>query len=408
VSERADLVVVGAGAAGLMAATWAGRTRPGRRVVVLESARTLGAKILVAGGGRCNVTHHAVTEDDFSGSTAPAIRKVLRRFGVEEVVAFFREQGVALKREETGKLFPTTDSARTVLDALLRAVHAAGAEVRHPCRVESIAREGGGFRVAGAWGAVDAPHVIMATGGKSLPRSGSDGHGLAVVAALGHEVTPLVVPGLVPLVLDAACFLRSLPGVATDVELELRSGTGRRLLRLRGALLCTHFGISGPVVLDMSRHLAHARAVDPGARLVACLVPGTTAKEIDAALLDGGRSSSGRTLTALMPERLARELCEQAGVDASAPASTLTQGGRRALVRACTELPLPVQGDRGFGHAEVTAGGVPLAQIRLETMESRRLAGLFLCGEILDVDGRIGGFNFQWAWASGYVAGISA
>ena len=396
------MAIVGAGAAGLMAAIWARRSAPGHRVVVLDGARTLGAKILVAGGGRCNVTHDVVDETAFAGSSRPAIRKVLRRFGVAETIAFFREQGVALKREETGKLFPTTDRARTVLDALLGAARTAGVEVRHPWRVEEVRP---GLVLTSARGeTLEAGHVILATGGRSLPKTGSDGGGYALARALGHTVTPRVFPGLVPLTLPAGHVLRELSGLSAHATLEVRDGAGRRVASFTDSTLCTHFGLSGPAVLDVSRYLIDARLDDPGATLVANWLPGVGTEPLEAALRDPSLTP-GRYLAGRIPERLARALVREAGVEWGQPGHQLTREARRALVRTVTEMRLPVSGDRGFSYAEVTAGGVPLAELDLATLRSRRCPGLSLCGEICDVDGRIGGFNFQWAWASGYVAG---
>jgi hypothetical protein len=407
VTETVDVAVVGGSAAGLMAAIWAGRTAPGRRIVCLDGAERLGAKILVAGGGRCNVTHDVVDERAFAGASPNAVRKVLRRFDVPETIAFFAACGVTLKREETGKLFPTTDRARTVLDALVGAAGAAKVVLRHPWRVETITQADERFVVTGPAGAIAARSVVLATGGRSVPKTGSDGHGYALARGLGHTVTTTF-PALVPLTLPDGHFLRALRGVTADVTLSLRSATGKRRLALSGALLCTHTGLSGPVVLDMSRHWRAAITEDPGAQLVVEWVPALTPHEVDASLLAPGGAGAARRLHAHLPERLARALCEHAGVDGSAPAPALPRAARRALVEAVTALVLPVTGDRGFDYAEVTAGGVPLTEIRLETMASRPTPGLHLCGEICDVDGRIGGYNFQWAWASGYVAGVSA
>lgn len=402
--EQVDLVVVGAGAAGLMAAIWAGRG--GARPVVLDGAPVLGAKILVAGGGRCNVTHDVVDERAYSGSTPAAIRNVLRRFDVPDTVEFFASLGVRLKREDTGKLFPTTDSARTVLDALLRAADAAGADIRHPRRVEAVeAAEDGGYLVRGPWGRMHARRVILATGGRSLPRSGSDGAGFGFASALGHTVTRQF-PALVALTLVEGCFVRDLSGVATDAVVEVRSSTGKRIVSIAGAVLCTHFGLSGPAPMDASRHWQAAKADDAGAQLVVRWLPDETAEHLDAELQALGAGTPGRFLGDRgLPARLARALCEQAGVDPAAPGHALRREERRALVRAVLEMPLPVTGTRGWSNAEATAGGVPLAEVRLESMESRLALGLYLCGEVLDVDGRIGGYNFQWAWSSGYVAG---
>jgi predicted Rossmann fold flavoprotein len=401
------VAVVGAGAAGLMAAIEAARR--GAAVVALEGARTLGAKILVSGGARCNVTHDVVDETAFAGSTRPAIRKVLRRFDVPRTVAFFEELGVTLKREETGKLFPTTDRARTVLDALRRGADEAGVALRHPWRVEAIERAGGAFRLQSTAGeTLEAVRVVLATGGKSLPKSGSDGHGYALARSLEHTVTPRVFPALVPLTLPEGHALRALAGLAVPVRLEVRTATGRVLVRFTGPLLCTHFGVSGPVVLDISRYWTDARLDDPGAALVASWLPQVPPKRLDADLRALGGGTVGGLLERSLPERLARTVCALAGVDPGQRGSRLAREERAALVRTLFDMPLPVTGDRGFDQAEVTAGGVPLSELNLDTMESRVCPGLYLCGEICDVDGRIGGYNFQWAWASGHVAGVAA
>jgi len=405
---RPRVAVVGAGAAGLMAAIHAARRGQCGPVVALDGARTLGAKILVSGGGRCNVTHHAVDESAFAGSTRLAIRKVLRRFDVARTVDFFAELGVALKREETGKLFPVSDRARTVLDAVLRAARESGVGVRHPWRVESIERADGAFLLRSASGERrEADRVVLAPGGCSLPKTGSDGHGYAIARSLGHSITPRVFPGLVPLTLPRDHPLCALSGLSVPVRMEVRSASGRRLTHVEGSLLCTHFGLSGPAALDISRYWIDARFDDPGAALVARWLPAITPDALDAALRGLGPRTPGSLLENWLPDRLVRVLCALAGVDAGRPGHRLTRPERKALARAVLEMPLPVTGDRGFGYAEVTAGGVPLAELRLETMESRVCRGLYLCGEICDVDGRIGGFNFQWAWASGYVAGVS-
>ena len=407
-TERVDVAVVGAGAAGLMAAIQARRAHPSCGVRLLDGARTLGAKILVSGGARCNVTHHEVDETAFAGSSPKAIRKVLRRFGVAETVAFFEDLGVALKKEETGKLFPATDRARTVLDALLEAAREAGVEVRHPWRVTELESAGHGFRLASPGvDPLEARCVVVATGGRSLPKTGSDGGGYALVRGLGHSLTPRIFPGLVPLTLPRDHVLCGLTGLSAPATLEVRTAAGRRLASFTGSTLCTHFGLSGPPVLDISRYFIDARLDDVGARLVASWLPGEKPDELERTLQGLGPQTIGRWLGQRLPERLARALCSAAGVDWAVRGHQLTREARRTLVRTLTVMDLPVTGDRGFGVAEVTAGGVPLAELDLDTMESRRRPGLWLCGEICDVDGRVGGFNFQWAWASGYVAGVS-
>ena len=384
-----DIAIIGAGAAGLTAAIFARRTAPSARIVALDGAPRIGAKILISGGGRCNVTHHAVSAKDFNGNRN-AIGKVLRTFDVGATVAWFEEMGVSLKREETGKLFPTTDKARTVVDALLRA--AEGVEIRTGYRVETIAP---GFLINGE---LEAEQVILAAGGRSVPKTGSDGHGYALARSLGHTVTH-VFPALVPLILEDGHWLTSLSGTSTDAELSVRTGTGRILERVRGSLLFTHFGLSGPAALDVSRHWIAARREDPKAMLTVSFLPEETFESLD-------RLLQTETVRGRIPARLLDALT--AGRESRPPHAAQSREDRRAVVRNLLELPLPVKADRGFDYAEVTAGGVPLNEIDLATMASRRCEKLFLCGEILDVDGRIGGFNFQWAWASGRLAGLSA
>ena len=426
-----DLAVVGAGAAGLMAAIVAGRAAAARgerlSIIAVDGARTLGAKILVAGGGRCNVTHHAVDASAYAGGSRNAIRKVLRRFDVPETVAFFAELGVTLKREDTGKLFPTTDRARTVLDALLRAAADAGVVLRHPWRVAAIEPlagagagagsgsgagsgdgSGDGFMIRSADEAIHARRVILATGGRSLPRSGSDGHGHVMVRRLGHTLTDRVFPSLVPLLLADGHPLRELSGIAAPAAVEVRRPTGKRIVRFENDLLCTHFGLSGPAALDASRWWIDAFMDDRDARFVIDWLPTIPEPQLEDALAAAGPGAILGLLREHLPERLARLLCDQAGVDPQARRGQLRRERRRALVLAIKQMEVPVTGNRGYVFAEVTAGGVPLTEIRLETMESRRHPGLHLCGEICDVDGRIGGFNFQWAWASGFVAGEAA
>jgi len=412
--RQADIAIVGAGAAGLFAAAWAGRTgrEAGRMpsILALDGARKLGAKILVAGGGRCNVTHWRVADSDFAGSSGPAIRKVLARFTADDTVAFFKAAGVELKREETGKLFPVTDSARTVLDALVREATLAGATLVHPARVETISRNAAGFLIATSVGPVQAARVILCTGGRSLPKSGSDGGGHRLASSLGHSLTDPIVPALVPLVLPAGHWITELSGLTLQAELVLSTASGKRIKTCAGSTLCAHFGLSGPAVLDISRHwlVAHAEsattAISPP-RLSINWLPGMTADTVDVLLLAAPGRSPLAILRDHLPDRLARRLCELA----SAPTTgDLPRDARKRLVTLLTGTPLDVTGDRGFTLAEATAGGVPLAEVRLDTMESRICPGLHFAGEVLDVDGRIGGFNFQWAWASAFLAGVAA
>jgi predicted Rossmann fold flavoprotein len=317
---------------------------------------------------------------------------VLRTFGVAQTIAFHEELGVALKREETGKLFPVSNRARDVVDALLRAATDAGVEILSGVRVESITS---GFVINGA---LTADRVILAAGGRSVPKTGSDGSGYELARSLGHTVTPTF-PALVPLIVAREHWAPSISGTSVEAELSVKRESGRVLARVTGSVLFTHFGLSGPAVLDISRHwIAHQPAT-----LAANFLPGETFESLEAVLMAEARHNPQATAASVLRRRLPDRLVAQLASDT--PLGRITKEERRRVVHAVIEQPLPVIRDRGFDYAEVTAGGVPLDEIDLATMQSRRCPGLYLCGEILDVDGRIGGFNFQWAWASGRLAG---
>ena len=417
--DACDVAVVGGGAAGLTAAIFAAEAVRSRaadrrpRIVVLDGATRIGAKILVSGGGRCNVTHDAVGPDDFNGPRT-LVRNVLAGFDVAATRRWFASLGVELKREETGKLFPVTDTARSVLDALLGRCADLGVEVCGGHRVHEVRRAASdgdaGFVVVDARGEWRAPVLVMATGGRSLPRTGSDGAGWDMVRALGHRVTDTY-PALVPLVLRADMFHRELAGVSLPVELSTYVDGGR-VDRRSGSLLWTHFGVSGPVVMDASRHWVIAHARGQRAEMRCNFVPGCDFAQVEGwlqrAAAERPRQSLGRCLADRLPERVASALARWCACDPATPLGQLWREQRRVLVHALTAFVLPVERDRGWDFAEVTAGGVPLEEIDYRTMHSRLVPGLYLAGELLDCDGRIGGFNFQWAWATGFLAGRAA
>jgi hypothetical protein len=382
-----------------MAAIFAGRG--GARVVAIDGARKIGAKILIAGGGRCNVTHDVVRPDDFNGNRN-AIARVLRTFTVAETMDFFASIGVALVREETGKLFPTTNRASTVLNALVQAANDAGVEIITDAKVTGIR---GGQAIETSRGPVTARRIILAAGGRSVPKTGSDGSGYALARSLGHTVTETF-PGLVPLVIEGPHWVKELSGISADVQLAVTTSRGKVIRREEGSLLLTHFGVSGPVALDISRHWIAARREDPAAKLVVCFLPPETFESLERSMLDAAQRNPRATTASLLRGRVPDRILDR--LAPTEPLGKLTRDARRETIRGLTSLELPVSRDRGFEYAEVTAGGVPLNEIDVSTMASRLADGLYLCGEILDVDGRIGGYNFQWAWASGRLAGIHA
>ncbi|HMS82490.1 MAG TPA: NAD(P)/FAD-dependent oxidoreductase [Nitrospira sp.] len=407
------IVIVGAGAAGLTGAIAAAQTlaqeaREGS-VLLMDGAKHIGAKILVSGGGRCNVTHDVITPKDYFGNRH-IIRNVLAAFPVERTIAWFASLGIELKREPTGKLFPTTDKARTVLNALIDGARRAGVMIRSDHRVHDILQTEAGFLVQHNHGLTHASRLILATGGQSLPRTGSDGFGYQLARRLGHRATPTA-PALVPLQLDRSMFQATLAGLSHDVELTTLVDR-REVDRRTGSLLWTHVGISGPVVLDASRFWTLATKQGAFAEMYGNFVPGQSVNELRqwfiAQAAQHPRRSLVRTLSSLVPDRFAESLCRHQSCEPQTAVAQVSRLDRDRLLTALTRFHFLVIGDRGWNVAEVTAGGVPLEEINYRTMESKLVPGVYLLGEMLDCDGRIGGFNFQWAWATGWLGGESA
>ena len=393
-------VVVGAGAAGLAAAIFARRRHPDLPVTLLDGARKPGAKILVSGGGRCNVTNSVVSAEDFEGGSRAVVRRILREFDAERAAAFFREIGVPLHEEPGGKLFPDSNQARTVLEALLAEADRRGVILAFGRRVTDVQRKGAGFLVVTEEEEFEARRVVLATGGLSLPKTGSDGHGYKLAQALGHSLVPPT-PALVPLLLGPG-FHAELAGVALDVEIAIRV-SGDKPRKRKGAMLWTHFGVSGPAVLDVSRIWMRAKLEGRDADIRVSFLPGETPESADAWLRDEAAKRPTSSVATILASRLPARLADKLAVDPGVRMAHLPREERRKLVDALTGLPLAVTGSRGYNYAEVTAGGVPLEEVDPRTLESRKTPGLHLAGEILDVDGRIGGFNFQWAWSTGWV-----
>ena len=403
-----DIAIVGAGAAGLATAIFTRRLDRTARVRLVDGARHPGAKILVSGGSRCNVTNIEVTERDFHGGSRAAIRQVLRALPVPQTVQFFAALGVPLHEEPNGKLFPDSNRSRDVLEALLAECSQLGVERLDDCRVRALTYESGRFALETSQGTLHASQVVLATGGQSLPKSGSDGTGYTLARALGHHIVPPV-PALVPLLLDPEGRLphAALSGVSHDAEIAVWVD-GRVTERVEGALLWTHFGISGPAALDVSRHWTRAIQEGRTVALTLNVYPGLTFDTTDTHLVALAAARPRATLQTVLsrdlPAALVSAVLQALQFDAAMPAGALTREGRKRLAHALAEWTLPVVGTRGYNVAEVTAGGVALQEVNPKTMESRVCPGLFLVGEVLDVDGRLGGFNFQWAWASAATA----
>lgn len=377
----------------------------GVETLLLERTRDGGRKILISGGGRCNILPSRTEEARFvSDSSVNTLRKMLRSWPLAEQISFFeRDAGLPLSEEtETGKLFPASSRARDVRDRLFALARRRGVRLLTNTLVTGLTPRRGRWRVERSGAPpIEADAVVAATGGLSIPKSGSDGSGIDILRGLGH-VVHATYPALTPLTAPASVF-SELAGISLAVTLTARDGA--RSATAAGGFLFTHQGYSGPALLDVS-HVAVRSLGDPSPARLSVRWSGREESEWTAALRPDGSKTVAGALRGAMPERLASALSRAAGVDPGRPLSRLRREERVRLVEELTRGPLPWDGHEGYAKAEVTGGGVSLAEIDPRTMESRRCPGLFLCGEALDAFGPIGGHNFQWAWATGRAAGL--
>ena len=395
--------MIGGGAAGLMTAFTAGRR--GRRVRVIEHANRCGKKILMSGGGRCNFTNTGTTPANFLSSNPHFCKSALARYTPANFIAMVERHGIAYHEKELGQLF-CDDSSKQIVAMLLKECEDAGVDVRTSCAIESVevlavpdegaAESAPRFRVTTAQGVVDAESLVVATGGLSIPSMGATGFGYALAKQFGHAVLPTRA-GLVPLTQSGkpAEQMAELAGVALPVT--ARAGK----TSFSNAMLVTHRGISGPAILQISNYW------QPGETLELDLLPGQDALETLAALRASRPDAQLRTvLSELLPKRFAERLCET--VFESRPMKQLDPKPMQRIAETLARFPLVCSGTEGYRTAEVTLGGVDTKDVSSSTMESRRVPGLYFVGEVLDVTGWLGGYNFQWAWASGHAAGQSA
>ncbi|HZZ29075.1 MAG TPA: NAD(P)/FAD-dependent oxidoreductase [Pirellulales bacterium] len=416
-----QVVVIGAGAAGLVAAERAASR--GLKTLLLERNRKPGVKILMSGGTRCNLTQNTDCRGIVAAYGPPGrfLHSALAALGPQELVALVEGEGVPTKIEETGKIFPVSDKATDVLQAFMERLHRSGCELAleesliELERIENSSAEHC-FRLSTSKRTLTAGRVIITTGGQSYPGSGTTGDGYHWAAAFGHTIVPPR-PALVPITTSAP-WVRKLSGITIpDVALRLlepdpnQSSPKQKILDIRrGSLLFTHFGLSGPVVLDISRHVSgHPQ---PQTLQLECdFLPDIKLHELDHQLHQQAVSEGKKQLLSLVPEvlprRLAEVLLQEVSLPADKKAGELSNANRAALLRALKQLPISVTGTRGFAKAEVTAGGVRLDEIDSSTLESKLVPGLYFAGEVLDLDGPIGGYNFQAAFSTGWLAGMS-
>ncbi len=402
-----DVIVIGGGAAGMFAAIQAGYA--GARVLLLEPNDRLGKKLYITGKGRCNLTNHCSWQEVLKNVPHGSrfLYSALSGFTPEDAVTFFESHGCETKIERGNRVFPVSDKSASVVDALKTALGYAGAEVRRARALEILTRAGRVSGVRTDRGEEFAPAVILATGGRSYPATGSTGDGYRMARALGHSVSPTV-GSLVPMV-ERGPWCARMQGLALkNVNLRLLDSTGKKVFEEFGELLFTHFGLSGPVVLSASAHMEQGRdylvSID--------LKPALDREKLDARILRDFAAVKNRSfenaISGLYPKTMIPVMVERSGIPGDTRVNSVTREQRRTLLELTKDFRVEISGLRPVEEAIVTSGGVSVKEIDPKTMQSKLVPGLYFAGELIDVDAYTGGFNLQIAWATGYAAGIAA
>jgi predicted Rossmann fold flavoprotein len=390
----------------MMAAIYAANA--GADTLLLERTRDGGRKILISGGGRCNILPARLDERRFVTDSSPnTLRNIVRSWPLEEQITFFEQQlGLTLvEEEESAKLFPASNRARDVRDGLLALAARNGVQFRPNSFITGLSQAASSWKLEHNGGEpIQADRVIVASGGLSVPNTGSDGLGLSILSSLGHTVHPTY-PALTPIVADPAPF-GHLAGISVRVTIAARDTV--RASSATGGFLFTHRGYSGPCVLDVSHVISRSRLEGDATASLTVQWTSFDDTEWETALKSAGTRTVAGVLRRQLPNRLADALADLAGVSGARELAQLTRDERRRLIDVLVRGRLPWTGDEGYRKAEVTGGGISLAEIDPRTMESKIHPGLFLCGEVLDAFGPIGGYNFLWAWATGRAAGRAA
>jgi hypothetical protein len=383
-----DVIVIGAGAAGMMCAAQAGQR--GRRVLLIDHYHRLGEKIRISGGGRCNFTNLHCRPEHFISANPHFCRSALARYTPQDFLALVRRHGIAWHEKTLGQLF-CDDSAQQIIDLLRSECERGGVQWRMPCAVERVSHEGGTFSVHTAGGTWRAPALVVATGGLSVPKIGATPFAYRLAEQFGlNVIAPR--PALVPLSFEPEALARygDLSGISLDAEVSCNGG------RFRESLLLTHRGLSGPAILQISSYWHGGDLIDID------LLPGEDAPAWFAAHR-GGRARFDTLLAQRLPKRFAQQWC--AAGDLARPLAEFSPPALHDAARQLHRWQVRPSGTLGYNRAEVTLGGVDTAELSSKTMEVTRVRGLYFIGEAVDVTGHLGGFNFQWAWASGHAAG---
>jgi len=402
-----ETLIIGAGAAGIMAAISACE-RGAKSVVVLEAGERPARKILISGNGRCNLTNVDADQPQHYHSTQPRFpRPALASYTVEETLQFFHDLGVVTRVEKRGRFFPVSDQAQSIIDLLIDQMQILGGQLALSARAEKLrAREGGGFDVVCTDGrAWLAETVIVSTGGVSVPKLGANDSGMGLCEGFGHQRTPLY-PGLVPLESDDQT-ARRMQGVRLWARVAAEGPNGRRI-EDTDDLLFTRYGVSGFTILNLSARIVPWLATGPK-QLHISLLPESTAEQAAELLRCRWQRhphrSLGLSLAGLLHGKVARPLLDSLGLSWESKVSQIAKKDCWALAQRLTDWSVTVTDAHSFDHAEVTIGGIRTDEVDPHTLESYLVPGLYLAGEVLDVHGDLGGYNFQWAWASGRVAG---
>jgi predicted Rossmann fold flavoprotein len=390
VSQRFDVVIIGAGAAGMMCAIEAGKR--GRRVLVLDHAAAPGEKIRISGGGRCNFTNLNTAPQNFLSANPGFCISALRRYTPRDFIGLVERHGIAWREKTLGQLF-CDGSARQIVDMLTLEMREAGAELRLDVEVERIEKTPDGFRLSTGEASIDCASLVIATGGKSIPKMGASGFGYGVAEQFGLRLAPTR-PALVPLTFEIGLLERLKPLAGVAVNARIASGK----TRFEEAMLFTHRGLSGPAVLQISSYWREGEEIEidmaPGADLFAVL---------RAARREHPKRAPSTVLGEHLPQRLAQVLCEQTG--AAGNMADASDALLNRLAEAAKAWRVKPVGSEGYRTAEVTLGGVDTRELDQRTLMAKTVPGLHFIGEVVDVTGWLGGYNFQWAWASGWCAG---
>lgn len=411
-----DVIVVGAGPAGLMAALSAAEELPNPqfKILLLDSKSSSGSKLLMSGGGRCNIGNRKVDAADFQGGPRHFMQHALEGFSSERTVDFFKGIGVDLVEEANGKYFPISQSSHTVLEALLKRARQLNVDMARGMRVVSAEKSGDEFILEVVTDKerreLRGKRLILATGGLSYPQTGSDGHGCKIASNFGHKIERQT-PALTTLLTRDARW-RALAGLSLEVELQFYSHD-KKTAKSRGSFLFTHWGFSGPAVFDISRYYTQADKKECP-QLRANFLPGLS-REIFKERIEGEVRKAPKQFLKnylakefSLPLRFVQALLKKIHLDGDAPIKNMSNRLINELAQGLYNYPLEISASEGFEKAEATAGGVSLNEIKASSMESKLVKGLFFAGEMMDVDGRVGGYNLQWAWTSGALAGRGA